>query len=229
MGSRRLLDLEPPAPADRRVGLDPAVLDGEGEEPAEHLDRLVDRGGRERATGSAERIGARPAFGETTPSVLGLLELVDPVGVDRPDVDLREQPVGKERQQMPERPFPVLGCRGPDFSAALDDLRLCKRAEGRRAILADAPSRQAARRRGGGGTQTSRPTSARIASITSSPRLRVQPSSGVLRVRYRRLPYARNRRANTFERPHGRSRTLFLHLSRTGRRLPVGAPPEQKF
>jgi hypothetical protein len=88
MRCRRSLDLDPAALPCRRVLVDPSIFDGEGEEPAKHLDGLVDRAGRERSKRPTQRVGARAAFGEAA-AVLGLLELVEPVGVDGPGVDLR--------------------------------------------------------------------------------------------------------------------------------------------
>ncbi len=132
---RRSVDLDPAAPTGGRVVADPPVFDRKGEEPAQHLDRLVDRACRERSHRTAERVAARPALGEATAAVIGLLELVESVGVDGPDVDLRQRPVREEGEQMSECPIPVSGGRGPDFSSALPDLRPGERSE-RRGVLA---------------------------------------------------------------------------------------------
>jgi hypothetical protein len=136
MRRRRSLDLDPAASSHRRVVVDPPVFDREGEEPTEHLDGLVDRSGRERSKRATERVGARPAFGEATAAVIGFLELVEPVGVDGPDVDLRQRPVREEGEQMSECPIPILGGRRPDFASALLDLRCGERSERRGVVTA---------------------------------------------------------------------------------------------
>src|SRR4051794_5606721 len=129
MRCRELLDLDPPPLARRRVVTRPAIFDCEGEQPAKHLDRLVDRGGREGAERSTERVGARPAFGETTTTILRLLELVESVGVHGPDVDLCEWPVREKWEEMPEGPIPICEGRRPDFASTLPDLRPGERPE----------------------------------------------------------------------------------------------------
>jgi len=136
MRCRRSLDLDPAAPSRRRVVVDPPVFDCEGEEPTEHLDGLVDRSARERSKRATERVGAQPAFGEATAAVIGLLELVEPVSVDGPYVDLRQRPVREEGEQMSECPIPVFGGRRPDFASALLDLRCGERSERRGVITA---------------------------------------------------------------------------------------------
>lgn len=84
-------------------------------------------------------------------------------------------------------------------------------------------SPKATRCGGGGGTQVPRSTSARITSISSSPRLRVQPSSGVPSVRrgtLGRTPSSRHTAA--------RGHCLRTFLPKIGT-FPVQPPPQQNI
>ena len=79
--------LQQAVPTGRRVLGDPLVLDGQAEEPGENLDRLVDRGRRQRLAGAAVLVAVGIAAVDRRLQPLPFFDLRGAVGVDRFGVD----------------------------------------------------------------------------------------------------------------------------------------------